>query len=295
MDKIEYYNRETKEVCEEIVMGDGFIKWAYQRMSGKILSPLLFKTSILTRLMGAYFNSSFSKSRIKPTINDLNIDMSDFAKSADEFTSFNDFFYREIKPETRPFDKDEKTIVSPSDGRIFVYENINSESKMKVKGAEGSLEEIFNGNPPFEVDKVAVVRLCPVDYHRYHFPCDGEILSSKKVKGDYHSVNPVALAAKPKCFCVNKREYSVLQNKNAKVAIMEVGAFGVAGIYQTYQGNSVKKMDEKGYFDFGGSTVVLLFEKDTIQFSEDLIANSAKGYETLIKVGATIAEFQTTH
>ena len=109
--------------------------------------------------------------------------------------------------------------------------------------------------------------------------------------GKYHSVNPVALDSKDKIFCMNKRSYTIIDTKKfGRVAFMEVGAFGVGGIHQTFTGTKVERMQEKGYFDFGGSTIVLVFQKDSIEFSPDLISNSSKMIETLVQVGETIAK-----
>ena len=160
-----------------------------------------------------------------------------------------------------------------------------------MKGIEDSLHNLFDCEiDDFNGGKVAVVRLCPADYHRYHFPCAGTVVEQVRVKGQYHSVNPVALNSKEQIFCLNKRSYTLIDTEMfGRVAFMEVGAFGVAGIHQTFSGTKVEKMQEKGYFDFGGSTVVLVFQKDIIEFDTDLLENSRKGIETLVKVGETIA------
>jgi phosphatidylserine decarboxylase len=171
-----------------------------------------------------------------------------------------------------------------------VYENLDDQSLVSVKGVEDSIQNLFNKPiKDFAGGKVAVIRLCPADYHRYHFPCDGEIVEQVSVKGKYHSVNPIALAAQKKIFCLNKRAYTIMDSTLfGRLALMEVGAFGVAGIHQTYSGKNVERMAEKGYFDFGGSTVIVVFPKDSIKFSEDLLENSRQGIETLVKVGETI-------
>ncbi len=287
-----YYDRKSCELRKEIVLGDSFIKWAYNQMSGQLLSPLIFNNSILSKMLGIYFDSKFSVARIQSTIDNLGIDTSEFKNNIKDFTSFNDFFYRELKENARPFDDSKKTIVSPAEGRVMVYSNCDNNSELKVKGAKCNIKELFNTEMiPLECDNIAVIRLCPSDYHRFHFPYDGIISETVKVKGKYHSVNPIALNKTPNVFAINKREYSILKTSKTKLVIMEVGAFGVAGIEQGYNSGNVSKMNEKGYFKFGGSTVVLFFEKNTIEFSKDLLENSLNGYETFVKVGETIAEF----
>ena len=295
MDTIEYYNRATGELCQETVMGDAAIKWAYQTMSGKLISPLLFGSSALSRLLGWYFDSPLSKSKIAAAISDLEIDTSEFAIPQQQYKSFNDFFTRKLKDGARPFSSDVKTFLSPADGRLLVYDNIGSDTQVNVKGVEDSLHNLFARDiDEFNGGKVAVVRLCPADYHRYHFPCAGTVVDQVQVKGQYHSVNPVALNAKQQIFCLNKRSYTLIDTVQfGRVAFMEVGAFGVAGIHQTFSGSTVERMQEKGYFDFGGSTVVLVFQKDAIEFSADLLTNSKKRVETLVKVGETIGNKAT--
>lgn len=291
LDVIEYYDRTTGELCRETVMGDAAIKWAYQAMSGKLFSHFLFGSSVLSHLLGWYFDSPLSKGKISSAITDLNIDTSEFAIPQEQYKSFNDFFTRKLKEGTRPFSRDETSLLSPADGRLLVYNDIVSDTRVEVKGIEDSLHNLFDRKiNEFNGGKVAVVRLCPADYHRYHFPCAGKVVEQVQVKGQYHSVNPVALDSKEQIFCLNKRSYTLIDTeKFGRVAFMEVGAFGVAGIHQTFTGSDVERMQEKGYFDFGGSTVVLVFQKGAIEFEADLLENSRKGIETLVKVGETIA------
>ncbi|MGL4854629.1 MAG: archaetidylserine decarboxylase, partial [Lentisphaeria bacterium] len=185
---------------------------------------------------------------------------------------------------------DENELCSPADGRILVYPNVNENTLFPVKGAESRLADLCGEKMDnFIGGDVAVVRLCPADYHRFHFPCDGKIIKHYKVKGQYHSVNPVALKEIDNVFVRNKREVTILESKFGKIGYIEVGAFGVAGIEQTYSTVEVNKMDEKGYFKFGGSTVVLLFEPGRIEFCQDLLDKSSDGIEVLVKVGQALA------
>ena len=291
IEKIEYYDRKTGKLCRETVMGDALIKWAYQTLSGRMLSGLFFGSSLLSRIIGKYFDSGISRKKIRQTITDLGIDESEFAVPVEEFKSFNDFFTRKLKEGARPFSKNPNDLASPADGRILVYDNIGESTKIRVKGIEDSFENLFKRKiNEFDNGQAAVIRLCPADYHRYHFPCSGTVTEQVKIKGKYHSVNPIALQAVPAVFCKNKRSYAFIETENfGRIAYMEVGAFGVAGIHQTYTDKNVKKMQEKGYFDFGGSTVILFFQPGKIKFSDDLLQHSSKKIETLVKAGETIA------
>lgn len=304
---IYFFDRKTGETCRETVMGDQFIQWAYRSFSGKLFSPLLFRSSLLTRILGLYFDSCLSRKRIPAMISDLDIDLTEvlpihenqpltLETVTEQFTSFNAFFSRKLKPEVRPFDQTAETLISPADGRLLVYPEIGPETEMVIKGAKTSLKQfVGDAAEQFIGGSACVVRLCPADYHRYHFPCDGSLVSTKSFKGQYHSVNPTALECCNEVFCINKRDLSILSNPlMGQIGYLEVGAFGVSAMVNTHKGEQFSKMDEKGYFKFGGSTVVLLFQKDKIQFSADLLEQSAKGVETLVRVGETIATAKTT-
>ncbi len=297
IEEIYYFDREKKTKCREEVLGDGFIKWAYQALTGRIVWPFLFRSSLLSQALGKFFDSPRSKNRIAKIIKQLDIDTSEFllkdgaTDPVEQYTTFNDFFFRHLRPGTRPFSSDETEVSMPADGRVLVYPEADQGTEFPVKGAEHNLKTLLGKSfPEYDSCAVAVIRLCPSDYHRFHFPCSGKVTETAKIKGQYHSVNPIALKKKPDLFCVNKREYTIIENDHfGKVAYLEVAAFGVAGIEQTFTGNDVKKMDEKGYFKFGGSTVVLIFEPGKIQFSEDLLEQSRQGVETLVKVGQPLA------
>ncbi len=287
---IEYFDRRSGRICRENVMGDAAMRWAYESLSGRIVAPLLFASSLPSRLLGLYFDSALSRRRISGTIRDLQIDASEFAGPVEQFTSFNDFFTRRLREDARPYSEDERHLLSPADGRLLVYDRIDAESCIAVKGVEDSLSNLFGRSmADFSGGQVAVVRLCPADYHWFHFPCDGRIIEQTRIKGRYDSVNPLALNARKKIFCRNKREYCLMDTPGfGRLACMEVGAFGVAGIHQRFAGPKVRRMQPKGYFDFGGSTVVLVFQKDTVRFDNDLMENSRRGIETLVRVGETI-------
>lgn len=287
-------DRETKEQFEEKVLGEKSIRWAYQDSNSGFIERLLFHSAFISKLMGLWYDSSFSKGKISTTIKDLSINESEFAQTTETFTSFNDFFIRHLKPETRPFNSDETSIVSPADGRVLVFPKLSEDTFIPVKGYPFSIRKMLPDiSERFINGALAIVRLCPADYHRYHFPCAGKIVQSLKINGALHSVNPIALGSGPDVFGENKRIYTLIETQNrGTMCFIEVGAFGVGSIVNTRTQGNVSKMDEKGYFKFGGSTVVVVFEPGRIQFSDDLVQNSAAGKETLVKVGQPLATFQ---
>ncbi|HEY9114803.1 MAG TPA: archaetidylserine decarboxylase, partial [Bacteroidales bacterium] len=208
-----------------------------------------------------------------------------------EFNSFNDFFTRKLKADARPIDTGSTIAVSPADGKVLAYANM-SNSDFIIKGYRFDVSS-FLDNPDlaqkYHDGALIIIRLAPMDYHRFHFPVSGNVSPNRQINGDYYSVNPLALRKKAEIFCMNKREYVIISNPVfGDVVVAEVGATMVGSIEQTYKGSYVNKNEEKGYFKFGGSTVVLLFEKNKIKIDDDLLNNTAKGYETYVKMGERI-------
>ncbi|MEH6475887.1 MAG: archaetidylserine decarboxylase [Sneathiella sp.] len=284
-------DRKTGVEFEETILGEKWIRWAYQNSESHFLERVLFRSSFVSKLMGAWYSSSFSKSKIAPTIAELEVDESEFADPTESYASFNDFFIRRLKEEARPFSTKKADIVSPADGRTLVFPKLDENTFIPVKGFPFSIKTMLPDiYERFTNGALAIIRLCPADYHRYHFPCAGTITESVDIQGALHSVNPIALGSGPDVFGENKRTYTLLDTLDAgTMCFIEVGAFGVGSIVNTRTSGSVQKMDEKGFFKFGGSTVVVVFEQGQIQFSEDLVKNSAAGRETLLKVGEPLA------
>jgi len=231
-----------------------------------------------------------SADKIEPFVEKYGIDLSITQKQ--HFNSFNDFFTRKLKPGARPVNVDSVVVVSPADGKIFVYENIGKKD-FYVKGYRFDMYEFLADSALADVYKdgiMMIVRLAPPDYHRYHFPIDGTVVKKKKIEGDYYSVSPLALRKIAEIFCMNKREYTVIDTKMFDEVVMcEVGATMVGSIIDTYKGDTVRKGEEKGYFKFGGSTVVLLFKHGKLEVDDDLIANSGRDLETTVEMGERIA------
>lgn len=293
-EKIKYIERKTGEIKEEKVMGEGALKFLYYNPFGSLLLNTVVKRKFLSEIYGKKMNKPESKMKIAGFIKEMNIDMNDYARDINEYKSFNDFFYRELKTGARTIDRTENVLVSPADGKILAYENLKEKDKFFVKGSEFTLEEFFSDKElakKYEDGTFVIVRLAPADYHRFHFPTAGKISETKKIKGYYYSVSTHAIKRNFRIFCENKREYAILSTKKfGDIAMIDVGATMVGSIVQTYKENSfVEKGDEKGYFLFGGSTCILVFEKDKIQVDEDIIENTKNGMETRIYMGEKIA------
>lgn len=290
---IRVYNRKNNSYEIENVAGENYIKWSYASPIGKGLLELLLKKKLFSKLYGRYMDTSLSKRKIEPFIKNFNIDMSIATKDINEFSSFNDFFIRTLSENARPIDMNEDILISPGDGRLTAFTNISTNDLVQVKGITYSLSELVGDNEvakEYEGGVCLVLRLCPTDYHRFHFVDSGIPLENHFIKGNYYSVNPIALERIPKLYCQNKREWSIFKSDNfGDIIHIEVGATCVGTIEQSYTPNKkVSKGSEKGYFKFGGSTTILFFKKDTIEIDKDILDQSALGFETQVSMGESI-------
>ncbi len=291
-EKIEYIFRKTGEKKTENVPAGYVINWLYGSFTGGIALDLLIKRKFVSDFYGFLTDFPFSKKMIKKFCEEQGVKLDDFIIPKRGFRTFNDFFYRKIKPGKRQFPQDKNILPSPADGKIYAYEDVSEKKYYYLKGLRFSLDELTGEklSDSYKKGSMLIIRLCPADYHRYHFPCSGKAGKSFKIKGDYYSVSPLSLRKKTALFCSNKREYCIIESPEfGNVIMMEVGATMVGGIVNTYKENSfVSRGTEKGYFKFGGSTLVLLFEENKIKIDKDLVENTAKGLETSVLAGESI-------
>jgi len=290
MEPNRYVERESGIVKTEKVAGEKWLQWLYYNPVGEASTFVLVKRKFFSSWYGDMMDSPSSTKKIMPFIEDFGIDMS-IAQDKD-YKSFNDFFTRKLKESARPIDSIPTVIVSPADGKIMAYTNIG-DSDFIIKSARFNIRSFLddtNLEKKYINGSLIIIRLAPYDYHRFHFPISGIVSQPIKIDGDLYSVNPIALKKMVEIFFLNKREYVSISTQNMGDVIMaEVGATMVGSIIQTYTNNRVIAGEEKGYFEFGGSTVVLLFEKNKINIDKDLINNTAVGMETEIKMGERIA------
>ena len=288
------YDRADESLVSEPILGDCWMRLAYSFPVRPVARRTLFRYSVFSRLMGLYADSRLSRRKIAKTIESLGIDASEFEKAPGDFCTFNDFFTRRLKPECRPYDAAPEALCAPADSRVACCRKLTPGTAFEIKGMRFDLRRLF-GDPGesyvqmFEGGDAVVCRLSPADCHRYAFPVASRILKNWRLDGRLDSVNPVALRLGFPIFEENRREISILDGRRfGIVAYIEIGAFAVGGIVQTYGGIEVAKMQEKGYFEFGGSTIVLLFQEGKVQMDDDLIAHSNDGYETIVKMGERI-------
>lgn len=293
-----YIDRKSRQEMTEKVYGKFYIDllygttW-YSHLLSFLVLPLFSHINGLSRLYGAFQKSPFSKKKIQPFIEKFHIDTSEFLNSVESYESFNDFFIRKLKPEARPITPGADIAVLPADGRYLVYENIEKTDGFFVKGKKFSLENLLRNSElakKYAQGSMVIARLAPVDYHRFHFPVNCLPENPQPVKGPLFSVNPTALKKHAEILAENKRVITALKTENfGTVLFIEVGATYVGSIHQTFNPQEPQvKGNEKGYFSFGGSSIVLLFEPSRIHFDQDLIEASSRRIEVLGLMGQSL-------
>ena len=291
--KIKFIDRKTGDFITETPPAEGLLKFLYDNPFGKTTVLPLAKRKYISIAYGKKMDKPKSVNKIDRFVKQLNINMDESEKSISEFSSFNDFFYRKLKPTARPIGNG---FVSPGDGKLLAFENIAEVRNFFVKGREFTLPDFLNNKELAEKHKnssMYILRLAPNDYHRFHFPYDGLVSEITKIKGHFYSVSPYALASNfAKVFCENKREYCILNSEEkGNIIIAPVGATMVGSIIETYQPNThIKKGDEMGYFKFGGSTIVIFIDKNKLKIDSDILENTKNHNETFVKMGEKIGE-----
>lgn len=297
--EIKYFNRMTGQNEIEKVYGDWFIKFLYTSFAGQKVGGL-FTNKYFSKTYGAFQDLPSSHKKVRPFIDKFNIPIGDYEPGTrpsldpkDSYRTFNEFFIRQFKQGKRNFVSESNRLAAFAEARYVGFEAVNEKDVYPVKGnflkakdlvGNDQVAKIFEGGP------LLIARLCPVDYHRYHYPDNGKVLDNFRVPGAYDSVNPFALKYKNQIFIKNERHVSILQTENfGRLAYIEVGAICVGKIVQSHRWNKpFVRGEEKGYFLFGGSTVVVLGEKGLWKPSQDIITNTANGIETYLHLGEEV-------
>lgn len=261
----------------------------YNHFIGRTLIKLLIHPAV-SKAAGKFLDSRFSCVLIRPFVRAKKIDLSKCEKK--NFNSYNDFFMRKLKASARPIDKNPLYLISPCDSKLTVYP-ISSGGAFNIKHTRYTVNSLLRNKKLAEKYRdgyACVFRLTVDDYHRYCYIDDGAKSSNYKIAGVLHTVNPVANDVTP-IYKENSREYSILRSKHfGSVLMMEVGAMMVGKIVNRHGAAAVKRGQEKGHFEFGGSTVILLFQRDKVRIDRDILKNSRGGYETKVWMGEKIGD-----
>jgi phosphatidylserine decarboxylase len=289
-----FRDRLTGEIVVEPVFGGNALNVLYETPLGRMITTHLLSRELPSRLFGYLQRSRLSRGKITNFVQEGGIDTSEAELALEAYRSLDEFFTRRLKPTVRPIDSDPERLVSPADGRAFVFPHLN-EPQFKIKGSLVSLPELLADRAlaqRYSGGSAIVIRLAPADYHRFHFPDDGVASESVPIGGRLHSVHPIALEAGAPSFR-NKRQITHFESRGfGPMELVEIGALFVGTIVQTYRPGPVQRGQEKGFFRFGGSTVVILATEGRLQVDGDLTAASAEGIETLVRMGTGLARRQ---
>lgn len=268
--------------------GACLLRFLYNTAVGRCILRLLI-CKPLSSIMGFFLDSRLSAVFVKPFIKSNKINMTDYAQR--KYKSFNDFFTRKVLDGARPVCAEENAFVSPADARLSVYE-ISPEQYFTIKGVDYTVADLLKNEnlaEKFSGGYCLIFRLAVDNYHRYGWSCNGKAEKTVHIKGKYHTVQPIAMRRYP-IFRENVREYTVLNSdKFGTIVQIEVGALMVGRISNNEtKGSTAKKGDEKGKFQFGGSTVIVLTEKDKLCIDNEFLINTKNGLETNVKYGEKI-------
>lgn len=267
----------------------GSVVFLYGTFLGRVFAKL-FSLPLFSKLIGWFLSSSFSKCMIKRFVRKNNIDLSLYEDR--QYRSFNDFFTRKKKCEYLDINKDSDVFISPCDAKLLCY-RIDENKEFKIKNSYYNVSDFLDGNSISENytdGYMLIFRLCADDYHRYVYVDSGFKEKNIFIPGKLNTVRPIALEHID-IFKKNSREYTILHTENfGDVVEVEVGAVLVGKISNFHHEYEFKKGEEKGMFEFGGSTIVLLVEKDKVIIDEDILMNSKEDIETLVSLGDRIGK-----
>jgi phosphatidylserine decarboxylase len=276
---------ETVAISEKDNLAVSFL---YNTPPGRALLRLLIRPRV-SKLAGRTLDTPATKVFIRGFIKRNNINIKEYKDV--KYKSFNDFFIREIREEHRPLPDDARYVASPCDGKLTAYE-ITPDSVFRIKNSIYTVDDLLQDSElagQFINGLCLIFRLSPDDYHRYFYIDDGQVVSRKRINGVLHTVKPIS--QQYKVFSRNAREYEVMQTDNfGKVIQMEVGALFVGRITNHETAMTFSRGDEKGMFEFGGSTVIMLFQKNSIELDGAIFENTRNNKETIVRMGCKIGE-----
>lgn len=292
MTPILLYNRVTRSIEEESIFEKDVMRFLYSHPIGFALTEWLLKRRLATEVYARRMRSPRSRVKIGRFIENHSINIDEIEEPIESFASFNDFFIRKLKPSARPIDCNPDNLISIADCRLSAY-SIRKGEVYPVKARSFTIAELVGDKKIAESytgGLCLIFRLAPVDYHRFAYVDDCDQTPVKAINGFYRSVHPLSLRRMKAVFTENRREYCVLKTANfGDVIHIDVGATGVGRIVQNHpQGGQFARGEEKGYFEFGGSTVILLLKHGAAKIDEDIAEYSHRGIETIVRYGEKI-------
>ncbi|MDR3229757.1 MAG: phosphatidylserine decarboxylase [Puniceicoccales bacterium] len=290
-----FFNRHTGGVETEKIYGEKPMRWVYETAAGRLALLPLVRRAFFSRWFGRRMRRPESRAKIAPFIRDFALDPAEFADAPDSFASFDEFFSRRLKPSARPLAPDDTTATLPADGRHLGFQDVAQTAAVYAKGQRFDLPALLGDvalAERYQHGTLVCSRLCPTDYHRFHFPIAGTPAAPRLVNGWLYSVNPIALRRNLALLWENKRQIVALDaGVFGTVLLIVIGATNVGSTTFTYRaGAAVAKGAEAGFFSFGGSFVATLFEPEKIRLAPDLLRETANGRELYAKMGTPLGE-----
>ena len=285
-------DREGNPAADSCASQGKLLGLLYGTVPGRAALKVLTRP-VVSKAAGFALEHPLSTVAIPPFVLKKHIKMSDYAE--EKFRSFNAFFTRPVKPEARPVDRTPEALISPCDAKLTVVP-VTDELHFRIKEADYSLAAFLGCrhlSAHYRGGQILIFRLTPDDYHRYCYPDDCRIGKTRCIPGELHTVNPVAAVHDVKVYHRNTRTITMLTTAHfGHVLQIEVGAMLVGKIVNHPHGETVSRGIEKGYFEFGGSTIVLVLEKNAAEIDPQILKNTQNGAETIVRYGARIGTAQ---
>lgn len=272
---------------------DRLLEWMYGTALGRCFVRVMILPWV-SRGAGWLLDRRISALAVKPFIKSNHVNMEDFEQRP--YRSFNDFFTRRVLEGRRPVDMEPEHLIAPCDSKLTVYP-IGEDSRFLIKGVAYTLEQLLRDGElaeRFLGGTLLLFRLTVGDYHRYAYVDSGFISRERRIDGVFHTVNPAAAGRHP-IYRENTREFALLESENfGTILQMEVGAAMVGRIVNHPGGCQVQRGQEKGRFEFGGSTVIVLLQKDAAAIDEDILQNTSREEETVVHMGQSIGRKESS-
>lgn len=292
-DHLTYYDRLSGERRTEHVYAERFLFWVYNTWPGRGLSQLLLRKKFVSQLYGWCQGQRWSRRKIRAFVERFDVNVDELVRPIEDFSSFNQFFTREIDLSTRPINPDPHVCVAPTDGRVLTYPGVEIDHTFHIKGASFNLRRFLRDDAlaaQYAGGAMVISRLAFSDYHHFHFPDSGVPGHAVPIRGKYDAVGPYARTRPVPFYAENYRVLTLLQSDHfGQIGMIEIGALAVGSVQQRYQpGVHVSKGTRKGFFEIGSSTVVLLFRRGMVNIDKDLRENTEQGIETYLRLGDSI-------
>ena len=284
------WDRERDCMVEELMPHQSLLRWLYGTLSGGLVADLLCSRRAFSRLASWWSHSPGSRRRIAPFVRTFEVSMDDYEPGT--YQSFNDFFIRRLRSGARSFTPKPERLPAWAEGACLAWDRVRGTETFPVKGEHLTASALM-GSPekaaPFEGGPLLLIRLRPQDYHRFHFADAGKVVDHYRVPGRLHSVNLLSLRHRSDVLASNERQVTIQETRQfGRLAYVEVGAMLVGRIVQQATTDAVRGQ-EKGYFEYGGSSVALFGEPGAWMPDEDLLERTATRVETLIRLGTPVA------